>query len=55
MLGIGATEASGVKVGPDRYGPIFDPTNGDRAMDPESMPWRGLPGAPLPDIAARAV
>jgi glycine/D-amino acid oxidase-like deaminating enzyme len=37
MYGIGATEVSGLKIGPDRYGPVFDPTNGDRAVDPESI------------------
>jgi sarcosine oxidase len=35
--GIGATESNGVKIAPDRYGPVFDPSNGERAVDPESV------------------
>jgi sarcosine oxidase len=30
-------EGRGLKLGPDRYGPIFDPTNGERIVDPESV------------------
>jgi sarcosine oxidase len=26
-----------MKLAPDRYGPIFDPTHGDRLVDPESV------------------
>jgi glycine/D-amino acid oxidase-like deaminating enzyme len=26
-----------MKLAPDRYGPIFDPTNGERIVDPESV------------------
>jgi glycine/D-amino acid oxidase-like deaminating enzyme len=35
--GIGATDVSGMKIAPDRYGPIFDPTSGERVVDPDSM------------------
>jgi sarcosine oxidase len=35
--GIGATAQRGMKLGPDRYGPIFDPTRGERVVDPESV------------------
>ncbi len=34
--GIGATATLGVKIAPDRYGPVFDPSNGERVVDPES-------------------
>jgi glycine/D-amino acid oxidase-like deaminating enzyme len=27
----------GFKVGPDRYGPVFDPSHGERVVDPESI------------------
>lgn len=30
-------DGRGLKFGPDRYGPIFDPTNGERIVDPESV------------------
>ena len=26
-----------MKIGPDRYGPVFDPSSGDRLVDPESV------------------
>lgn len=35
--GVGATDTSGMKVAPDRYGPIFDPTRGERVVDPDSI------------------
>ncbi|CAN5488541.1 N-methyl-L-tryptophan oxidase [soil metagenome] len=37
FYGLPAIEERGFKVAPDRYGPIFDPSNGDRAVDPESI------------------
>ncbi len=36
FYGIPAIDGRGVKVAPDRYGPVFDPTNGERIVDPES-------------------
>jgi glycine/D-amino acid oxidase-like deaminating enzyme len=35
--GIGSVEGRGFKVGPDRIWPIFDPSNGERVVDPESV------------------
>jgi glycine/D-amino acid oxidase-like deaminating enzyme len=35
--GISAIEKRGFKVGPDRLGGIFDPSNGERIVDPESV------------------
>ena len=29
--------AKGIKLAPDRYGPVFDPTHGERIVDPESV------------------
>lgn len=33
VYGIGATEAYGMKIAPDRFGPAFDPTHGERVVD----------------------
>jgi glycine/D-amino acid oxidase-like deaminating enzyme len=35
--GIPSVEGRGFKIAPDRYGPVFDPTNGERIVDPESV------------------
>jgi sarcosine oxidase len=35
--GIPAADERGFKIAPDRYGPIFDPSNGERVVDPESV------------------
>jgi glycine/D-amino acid oxidase-like deaminating enzyme len=37
FYGIPVVEGRGLKLAPDRYGPIFDPTNGERIVDPESV------------------
>lgn len=37
FYGIGAVEGRGVKLAPDRYGPVFDPTDGERMVDPETV------------------
>jgi sarcosine oxidase len=37
VYGIPAVDGRGMKVGPDRYGPAFDPTHGERIVDPESV------------------
>lgn len=34
--GIPATDDRGFKLAPDRLGPVFDPSNGERVVDPES-------------------
>lgn len=35
--GVPGIDDRGFKLAPDRYGPIFDPTNGERVVDPESV------------------
>ena len=56
FYGIPAVEGRGMKLAPDRYGPVFDPTNGERIVDPESVRlarrylsrrFPGLAGAPV--------
>ena len=37
VYGLPAVDGRGMKVGPDRYGPPFDPTDGERIVDPESV------------------
>jgi sarcosine oxidase len=36
FYGVPAAEGRGFKVAPDRYGPVFDPSAGERMVDPES-------------------
>lgn len=35
--GVPALDERGFKLAPDRLGPLFDPSNGDRVVDPESI------------------
>ncbi len=35
--GIPAIDGGGFKLAPDRYGPLFDPSNGERVVDPDSI------------------
>ncbi|MDQ3492689.1 MAG: FAD-dependent oxidoreductase [Chloroflexota bacterium] len=35
--GVPGIDDRGFKLAPDRYGPIFDPTNGERVIDPDSV------------------
>ncbi len=37
FYGLPSVEGGGVKLGPDRYGPVFDPSHGERLVDPESV------------------
>ena len=37
FYGIPAVDQRGMKLAPDRYGPIFDPSHGERIVDPESV------------------
>lgn len=37
FYGMPATDGRGMKLAPDRYGPIFDPSHGERIVDPESV------------------
>ena len=35
--GVPAVGDDGFKIAPDRYGPVFDPSNGERIVDPDSV------------------
>jgi glycine/D-amino acid oxidase-like deaminating enzyme len=35
--GIPAVEGRGMKIAPDRYGPVFDPSAGERLIDPDTV------------------
>jgi sarcosine oxidase len=37
FYGIPGVDGRGPKIAPDRYGPVFDPSHGDRLVDPESV------------------
>jgi sarcosine oxidase len=37
FYGLPAVDGRGMKLAPDRYGPVFDPTHGERIVDPESV------------------
>jgi glycine/D-amino acid oxidase-like deaminating enzyme len=37
FYGVPVVDGRGFKAAPDRYGPVFDPTNGERIVDPESV------------------
>jgi glycine/D-amino acid oxidase-like deaminating enzyme len=37
FYGLPATDGRGMKLAPDRYGPVFDPSHGERIVDPESV------------------
>ena len=37
FYGIPSVDGRGMKLAPDRYGPIFDPSHGERIVDPESV------------------
>jgi glycine/D-amino acid oxidase-like deaminating enzyme len=37
FYGIPAIDGRGFKAAPDRYGPVFEPTNGERIVDPETV------------------
>lgn len=37
FYGIPAIDGRGMKLAPDRYGPVFDPSHGERIVDPESV------------------
>ena len=52
FYGIPAVDERGMKVGPDRFGPPFDPTTGERIVDPESVRLvRSYLGTRFPDLA----
>ncbi len=37
FYGVPGVEGRGMKLAPDRYGPVFDPSHGERIVDPESV------------------
>lgn len=37
FYGLPSVAGRGLKVAPDRYGPVFDPSHGERIVDPESV------------------
>jgi len=52
VYGLPAVDGRGMKVGPDRYGPPFDPTDGERIIDPESVEIvRSYMALRFPDLA----
>ena len=54
--GIPAVEGRGFKVAPDRYGPVFDPSHGDRMVDPESARLlRTYLAVRFPDLADQPI
>lgn len=56
FYGIPAVDGRGFKLAPDRYGPVFDPSAGDRLVDPESVRLaRDYLGRRFPDLARQPV
>ncbi|MBI3749698.1 MAG: FAD-dependent oxidoreductase, partial [Chloroflexi bacterium] len=56
FYGIPGVEGRGLKLAPDRYGPIFDPSNGERIVDPESVRLaRRYLARRFPDLASAPV
>jgi glycine/D-amino acid oxidase-like deaminating enzyme len=56
FYGIPSVEGRGMKLAPDRYGPIFDPSNGERIVDPESVRLaRRYLARRFPDLASAPV
>ena len=37
FYGVPAADGRGFKLAPDRYGPVFDPSSGERVVDPDSV------------------
>jgi glycine/D-amino acid oxidase-like deaminating enzyme len=56
FYGIPAVDGRGMKVGSDPYGPLFDPTHGERLVDPESVRLvRSYLARRFPDLAGAPV
>ena len=52
FYGIPAVDGRGFKLAPDRYGPVFDPSSGERIVDPDSARLaRQYLGRRFPDLA----
>jgi sarcosine oxidase len=56
FYGLPAVDGRGMKLAPDRYGPVFDPSHGERIVDPESVRLaRGYLERRFPDLAGAPV
>jgi sarcosine oxidase len=56
VYGLPAVDGRGMKVGPDRFGPLFDPTDGERLVDAESVRLvRSYLARRFPDLAGAPV
>jgi len=56
FYGIPAVDGRGMKVGSDPYGPVFDPTHGERLVDPQSVRLvRSYLARRFPDLARAPV
>jgi glycine/D-amino acid oxidase-like deaminating enzyme len=56
MWGLPDVDGHGFKVGPDRSGPIFDPSNGERVVDAESVRLvRGYVARRFPTLATAPI
>jgi glycine/D-amino acid oxidase-like deaminating enzyme len=56
FYGVPAVSGRGFKVAPDRYGPVFDPSGGDRMVDPDSVRLaRAYLRDRFPDLAGQPV
>ena len=56
MYGIPAIRGRGLKAAPDRYGPVFDPSRGDRLVDPESTRLtRAYVESRFPDLVGQPI
>ncbi|HEY3524023.1 MAG TPA: FAD-dependent oxidoreductase, partial [Candidatus Limnocylindrales bacterium] len=54
FYGIPAADGRGFKLAPDRYGPVFDPSSGERIVDPDSARLaRSYLERRFPDLADR--
>jgi glycine/D-amino acid oxidase-like deaminating enzyme len=56
FYGLPSTEGGGFKIAPDRFGPAWDPTNGERLVDPDAVRVaREYASQRFPDLARQPV
>lgn len=56
FYGIPAIDGRGAKLAPDRYGPVFDPSGGERIVDPDSTRLaRSYAAGRFPALAAQPI
>ena len=56
FYGVPAIDGRGAKLAPDRYGPVFDPSNGERIVDPDSTRLaREYAGRRFPGLAGQPI